>query len=98
MTEARIYQPAKTAMQSGRANIRKWILEFEPSSAKRADPLMGWIGSEDTRTQVRLTFNSREKAVSFAERHGLEFRLSEPKFRRIRPKNYSDNFSFKAIG
>ena len=98
MTQARIYQPVKTAMQSGRANARKWILEFEPSSARRADPLMGWIGSQDTRAQVRLTFGSREKAVSFAEKHNLEFRLTEPKTRRIRPKNYADNFSFKAIG
>ncbi len=98
MTQARIYQPAKTAMQSGRANVRKWILEFEHTTARRADPLMGWIGSQDTRAQVRLSFDSREKAVAFAEKHGLEFRLTEPKSRRIRPKNYADNFSFKAIG
>ncbi|MFQ5619884.1 MAG: ETC complex I subunit [Rhodospirillales bacterium] len=92
MTEARIYRPAKTAMQSGRAKTRKWVLEFEPAAAKIVDPLMGWTGSADTREQVHMTFDSRDEAVAFAEKNGLEFRVEEPKTRRIRPKNYADNF------
>ncbi len=92
MTEARIYRPAKTAMQSGRAKTRKWVLEFEPAAAKSIDPLMGWTGSADTREQVHMTFDSKDEAVAFAEKNGLAFRVEEPKTRRIRPKNYADNF------
>ena len=92
MTEARIYRPAKTAMQAGRANTRKWVLEFEPAAAKTIDPLMGWTGSADTREQVHMTFDSRDEAVAFAKKNGLAFRVEEPKARRIRPKNYADNF------
>ncbi len=92
MTEARIYRPAKTAMQSGQANTRKWVLEFEPAAAKIIDHLMGWTGSADTREQVHMTFDSKDEAVAFAKKNGLAFRVEEPKTRRIRPKNYADNF------
>ena len=92
MTEARIYRPAQNAMQSGRANTRKWVLEFEPAAAKIIDPLMGWTGSADTREQVHMTFDSKDMAVAFAKKNGLAFRVEEPKTRRIRPKNYADNF------
>ena len=68
MTEARIYQPAKTAMQSGQANTRKWVLEFEPAAAKIIDPLMGWTGSADTREQVHMKFDSKDEAVAFAKK------------------------------
>ncbi|MCH8834875.1 MAG: ETC complex I subunit [Proteobacteria bacterium] len=92
MTEARIYRPAKTAMQSGQANTRKWVLEFEPAAAKTIDPLMGWTGSADTREQVHMKFDSRDEAVAFARKNGFTFRVEEPKTPRIRPKNYADNF------
>jgi len=94
MPQVRIYQPAKTAMQSGRSNIKKWILEFEPGSRKETDSLMGWTGSRDTRGQVRMRFDSKEDAIAFAKKNGLGYTVSEPKKRRIRPKNYSDNFAF----
>ena len=93
MTECRIYQPSKNAMQSGRANLRKWVLEFEPAEARRADPLMGWIGSGDTNGQVRMTFPSRDDAVAFAKRKGLTFHVQTPNKRTIQPKNYSENYS-----
>ncbi len=92
MTEARIYRPAQNAMQSGRANTRKWVLEFDPGAAKIIDPLMGWTGSADTLEQVHMTFDSKDMAVAFAKKNGLAFRVEEPKTRRIRPKNYADNF------
>ncbi len=97
MTEVRIYQPARTAMQSGRANVRNWVLEYQPAAAKTMDPLMGWAGSVDTLDQVRMKFQTMEEAVAFAERNGLSFETQEPKQRRIRPRNYSDNFSFHRI-
>ncbi len=88
----RIFQPSKTAMQSGRANTRAWILRFEPSAPKITDPLMGWIGSADTRAQLRLTFASREDAIAYAERNGFAYIIDEPQARRIRPKSYAENF------
>ena len=90
----RIFRPAKTAMQSGRAKTQKWVLEFEPTDPSRPDPLMGWNGSGDTDRQVRLRFASAEDAVAYAERHGYEYTLIRPKERRIRPKAYSDNFAW----
>jgi hypothetical protein len=94
MPDVRIYKPAKTAMQSGRSNMKKWILEFEPGSRKETDTLMGWVGSRDTQGQVKMRFESKEDAIEYAKRKGLTFSCSEPKKRRIKPKNYADNFAF----
>jgi len=91
---ARIYQPPKTAMQSGRAGTDRWVLEFEPGEARRADPLMGWISAGDTRAQLRLRFESREAAVAYAEREGIPYVVEEAAARRVRPKAYADNFKF----
>ena len=93
---ARIYKPAKTAMQSGKAKTARWILEFEPELARRVDPLMGWTsGDETTSGQVRIRFDSEEEAVAYAERHGLPFQLEAPNAPAPQPKAYSDNFSFQ---
>jgi hypothetical protein len=91
---ARIYQPPKNAMQSGRAGTQEWVLEFEPSSPRRPDPLMGWIGSADTQTQVRLTFSTREEAVAYAEREAISYQVEISLPRRVRPKAYADNFRY----
>lgn len=79
-------------MQSGRGNTKRWMLQFEQASARFHDPLMGWIGSSDTRQQLRLGFETREQAVAFAERHGLQYRVQDQKLRQLRPKNYAENF------
>ncbi len=92
---ARIYRPAKSAMQSGRANTRHWLLEFERDGRREIDGLMGWTGSADTRAQVRLKFPSRDEAVAYAKKHGLDYDLEEPQVRRVRPKSYADNFIHK---
>lgn len=92
MTDVRIYQPAKTAMQSGRRNTRQWLMVFEPESRRPIDPLMGWVGSCDTRTQLRLRFESREEAVAFAERNGLTYEVFEPQIHVTRAKSYAENF------
>jgi ETC complex I subunit conserved region len=91
---ARIYQQPKTAMQSGRAGTAEWFLEFEPAEARRADPLMGWIGSADTQAQVRLRFESRDEAVAYATREGLQYEVELAHHRKVLPKSYSDNFRF----
>lgn len=95
--EARIYRPAKTATQSGRANTRKWRLEFEPESAVRIDSLMGWTGSDDVRRQVRMEFLSREAAESFCRKHGIPYHVAEPHEGRARPRPYADNYRFDKV-
>lgn len=90
--KVRIFQPSKTAMQSGRANSKAWMLRFESRAPKVTDPLMGWTGSADTGTQLRLRFASREDAIAYAERNGFAYTVDEPQARRVRPKSYAENF------
>ena len=92
---AKIYRPAKTAMQSGSAKTHQWVLEFAPASEREVDPLMGWTSSSDTQAQVRLKFETREAAEAYAAEKGLEFDLVEPKPRKanIRPRGYGENFA-----
>ncbi len=93
---ARIYRPAKTAMQSGKRNTDRWVLEFEAEAARRIDPLMGWTGADETAAgQVRLSFDSQAEAAAFAERRGLPFRVDAANEAEAQPKAYSDNFSFR---
>lgn len=89
---ARIYRPAKTAMQSGRGNTKVWLLEYEPQSARTHDSLMGWTSSSDTGQQVRMRFSSKEDAIAFCKRKGIDYQVREPKDRNVRPKSYADNF------
>ena len=95
--EVKIYQPAKTAMQSGRANMKRWVIEYQPEEAKQADTLMGWIGSGDMRGQVKIRFDTREEAIAYAERNQLTYQVKDPKVRKIKPKSYADNFRFDRI-
>jgi hypothetical protein len=97
MPSARIYKPARNAMQSGKAKTRDWVLEFEPRDAKRLDPLMGWAGSSDTLGQVTLNFATREEAIAYAKKHGIEFDLEMPHTTKLKPKSYADNFRFDRI-
>ena len=91
---ARIYKPAKTAMQSGQANTKDWALDFEPEEARQVEPLMGWTSSGDTRQQLRLRFASKEEAVAYCERHGIAYQVFESKPAARRTMSYSDNFAF----
>lgn len=79
-------------MQSGRARTKKWMLEFERSAAKKPDPLMGWAGSDDTQSQVRLSFDTREQAEDYARREGLAYEVVEPRQAKPKIQAYSDNF------
>ncbi|ROQ00420.1 ETC complex I subunit-like protein [Stella humosa] len=97
MAEARIYLPAKSAMQSGRAGTREWVLEFVPAEAKRHDPLMGWISSGDTRLQLRLTFATLAEAEAHAQRLGLAYKIQPAHQRTIKPKAYADNFKYDRV-
>jgi hypothetical protein len=95
--QARIYKPARTAMQSGKGKTKDWILEFEPSGAKRPDPLMGWSGSSDTGAQVQLAFATREEAEAYASRMGLEYTIGTAQQSSLKLRAYADNFSYVRV-
>lgn len=95
--EVRIYKPAKTAMQSGRAKTKDWVLQFEPAEGASPEPLMGWSSSGDTRKQVRLHFDTKEEAVAYAKKHGYAYTVQADHERRIKPKAYAANFAFKRM-
>ncbi len=89
---ARIYQQPKSAMQSGKAKTDVWVLEFEQSEARKADPLMGWTGSGDTQSQVRLNFPDKQAAKDYAERYGITARVHASPPKTLKLQAYSDNF------
>ena len=97
---ARLYRPAKTAMSSGTAKTRRWMLDFVPSSAREVDPLMGWTSSTDTQAQVRLSFETKEAALDYARENGIEVLVTDPKSRRanIRAGGYGENFATNRRG
>jgi len=91
MKKAKIYIPSKTAMQSGRAKQKIWVLEFETKDGS-INPLMGWESSTDTLSEVILKFTSKEKAIKYAEKNGISFKVIEPKKKKFVIKSYADNF------
>lgn len=97
MARARILRPAKTAMQSGTALTRKWILEYEPATKREPDPLMGWASALDTLNQVRLRFDTLEEAEAFAKKKGLDYTIIEPHARSPKAKSYADNFRYDRV-
>lgn len=92
MTVARIVEEQRKTTQSGKARVGSWTLEFERTEGQRPDPLTGWAGSGDTKTQVRLVFDSREEAVAFAERKGLEVHIVPAPPVKLKLQAYADNF------
>ncbi len=89
---ARIYKPARNAMQSGKARTKQWLLEYEPESRRAPDPLMGWTSSSDMRQQLCLEFDSSEEAVAYAEKNAIPYQVFEPHRPAAKAKSYSDNF------
>lgn len=90
---AQIYRPAKTAMQSGKSKTHDWVLAFEPASARKIEPLMGYTSSNDMDSQIILKFSSKDQAIAYAERNDIEYRVREPHDARRRNISYSENFS-----
>lgn len=93
MATAKIYQPAKTAMQSGKTAAQGWVLEYQPEGPKRKDPLMGWVSSSDMQAQIHLRFDTLEEAVAYAQREGIDFEMISSSPVRFHKKTYSANFS-----
>jgi hypothetical protein len=92
---ARIYKPAKTAMQSGNARTKEWVLDYEPETPRQIEPLMGWTASGDMRQQVRLQFDTAEEAIGYCERYGIPYQLSKAKPSERQIVSYAANFSFR---
>jgi hypothetical protein len=92
---ARIYKPARTAMQSGEARTKEWVLEYEPEAPREIEPLMGWTASGDMRQEVRLRFDTAEEAIAYCKRHGIAYQVRTPKPAARRIMSYADNFSFQ---
>ncbi|MFL2889284.1 MAG: ETC complex I subunit [Pelagibacteraceae bacterium] len=92
MKKAKIYIPSKTAMQSGIGKKRYWVLEFETNDTFTS-PLMGWESSDDTLGEVKLKFSSKDKALDYAKKNNINFRLIEPKIKSFVIKSYADNFT-----
>lgn len=95
--KARIYQPTKTAMQSGKALTRKWRLDYDTAGSRFVEPLMGWTGANGTLSQLALSFDSREEAEAYAKKHGIPYEVEEPQARKVIRKTYADNFAFTRI-
>ncbi|WP_336279324.1 ETC complex I subunit [Bartonella sp. CB175] len=89
---ARIYSPAKTAMQSGRANVGFWFLQYEPTQAKMLEPLMGYTATSDMNNQIKIRFNSKEEAITFALKNAIPYRVEKTNKPIRRVVSYSDNF------
>lgn len=92
--KALLSQPAKTAMQSGRANTGGWLLQFTPTTPYATEPMMGWTSMGDTLREVKLTFDTKAAALAYAKTNGLEVDVQEPKPRRSKRRAYADNFKF----
>jgi hypothetical protein len=91
---ARIYRPARTAMQSGQAKTREWMLDFEPQQPRTVEPLMGWTSSDDMRQELRLQFDTKEEAIAYCERNGVPYEVFDTKPPVRQRISYSDNFAY----
>ena len=95
---ARIYKPAKTAMQSGQAKTKDWVLDYEPEEPRVVESLMGWTSSGDMKSQVRLRFATKEEAVAYCEKKGIPYQVTETKPAPRHGMSYADNFAFTRRG
>jgi hypothetical protein len=92
---ARIFKPSRTAMQSGLAKTKDWVVEFELAEPRQVEPLMGWTSSGDMNQQLRLRFDPKDEAIAYCERHAIAYRVSEATVPHRRGISYADNFAFK---
>lgn len=89
----RVYRPAKSAMQSGTAGVRRWRIEFE-TRERWENNLMGWASSGDPLSNMIVDFASKEEAVAFVEKHGWDYWVEDPKERSPKVKSYALNFAW----
>ena len=92
MSHARIFQKPKNAMQSGRSGTDRWMLEFQPTEAKKPDPLTGWAGSGDTRGQISLSFPTLDAAKAYAYKNDITATVIPAPQKVLKLQTYADNF------
>lgn len=92
--KVRIYKPSKTSMQSGHGKTDRWVIEPDDTSGKKPEPLMGWTSSENTLNQINMKFDTREAAIAFADKKGWQYTVANVRERRVKPRNYGDNFRY----
>ena len=97
MVHARIFRPAKGATQSGTARTKRWVMAFEQTTARQVEPVMGWTASSDMAQEVQLSFSSKDEALAYAQSCGIAYVVDDPQVRRVRPKNYADNFRYDRV-
>ena len=90
--KAKIYKPAKTAMQSGRAKYNKWVLKFLDQKNQLKDTMMGSNGGSSTVSQIELKFSTKEEAVNYAKKNNIDYEVLETSERKVINKSYADNF------
>ena len=88
----KIYKPSKTSMQSGHAKTKKWLAEYKSEVSTSKDTWMGWTSSSDTKSQIKLFFETKEQAIAWAKNNNYQFFVYEPQIRKVKPKSYSSNF------
>ncbi len=94
MEKFRIFRQTKSALQSGKKNAKKWLLSaIDDKNARSIDPIMGWVSSSNTKTQLRFEFSSKEAAIAFAQKSGFDFVIEEPCNPSIKTKSYAENFT-----
>lgn len=96
--QAIIFQPSKSAAQSGKARTKDWAVKFLPQQQSSIDPIMGWISEKDMMpSQVKLTFKTQEEAIRYVEDAGITYQIiTKDPPKPVAPKSYSDNFKFKS--
>ena len=94
MPAVRVYQPRKNAMQSGHAGAEQWVLEYETETPRVPEPLMGWTQADDTLNQVKLKFDTLEAAQKYADDKGFYYSVQPERERKVKPRNYGDNFRY----
>ena len=89
-----IYRQTKSAMQSGKLNTKKWILEpIEPKNSRSNNNIMHWVSSDNTKNQLRFEFANKQDAIDFASKKNFDFKIIEPQESKIKPKSYAENFT-----
>ena len=78
-------------MQSGMRNTKNWLLEYDTLNTG-IDPLMGWETSNDTMSEVKLEFSTKEQAINYAKKNNIDYYIVEPQKYKLIKKSYSDNF------
>lgn len=91
---ARIYRPSPNAMQSGKGKSKQWVLVHEPATPREIEPLMGYTASGDTRTQVRLAFDTLEAAEAYAQKNSIAYSVQPAHDTTVKRSSYPDNFRF----